>query len=605
MIGVKVQKAVSSLMLFACLLYLARFVPRGWIAHDEGMLGQTAERVLAGGFPHVDFEEPYTGGLSWLYALAFRLGGVDLLSVRWLLFAGAASAVWLTYCILRWHLMPVGAAFATWIALTWSFPNYFAGLPSWWLLIAALLTLWSATRHLETGDLRYAALAGLAAGGAIAIKQTGAYLIVAVIGSILYGAGGVHRPVLFFSKAALLLRWCAAIGSLAFAAALMGRRLAGAEGVYLFCPIAACAIALVAPVAGSPSPARRGWSYATAAVVILFSAMPLALVLIPYVMQDQIAEFLRGALVLPRSRLMFASAPMPAGPLIALGVPPLFAIVMPEPGQSRPGPLAVEAIAWFAAITWPIAALWNFTAYQLIWQSTRAFAALLPVAICWEVISSKTMDFDRRAKLFLCASVLSWVSLNQFPYATPIYFCYTTPLVVIAAVALARAGSKLQFRAVLPWTVALLLFAVLSMNRGYVQGLGVQHYPRYFDTPLDMSRAHLRIEEQDAAVYRRVAFLVGSRVAGGRLIAGPDCPEVYFLSGQSNASGTIFDFFTGDSVAVQSSVSNWFDASVIVLNHLPEFSRKLPEDLVMRLRREFPEGDEIGRFEVRWRREDR
>ena len=34
--------------------YLLPFVDRGWIAHDDGMLGQMAERVLAGEIPHRD-----------------------------------------------------------------------------------------------------------------------------------------------------------------------------------------------------------------------------------------------------------------------------------------------------------------------------------------------------------------------------------------------------------------------------------------------------------------------------------------------------------------------------------------------------------------------
>ena len=64
---------------------------RGWIPHDEGMLGQSAERVLTGEVPHVDYEEPYTGGLSLMHALVFRLAGIDLIFPRWLLFAGAVG----------------------------------------------------------------------------------------------------------------------------------------------------------------------------------------------------------------------------------------------------------------------------------------------------------------------------------------------------------------------------------------------------------------------------------------------------------------------------------------------------------------------------------
>ena len=45
---------------------------RGWVPHDEGQFAQAADRILAGEMPHRDFDEMYTGGLSYLNAAAFR-----------------------------------------------------------------------------------------------------------------------------------------------------------------------------------------------------------------------------------------------------------------------------------------------------------------------------------------------------------------------------------------------------------------------------------------------------------------------------------------------------------------------------------------------------
>ena len=61
----------------------------------------------------------------------------------------------------------------SWLALGWGFPNYFAALPSWWLLVCALMCAWAVVKYVETALLRYAATAGLAAGISILIKQTG------------------------------------------------------------------------------------------------------------------------------------------------------------------------------------------------------------------------------------------------------------------------------------------------------------------------------------------------------------------------------------------------------------------------------------------------
>jgi hypothetical protein len=157
------ERLFGSAAVAAACAYLLPFVARGWMPHDEGMLGQSADRVLHGAIPHIDYEEPYVGALSWLYAAVFKLRGIDLLNVRWVLLATAWLALVLVYAIARRWLRPAGAAMATWVALVWSFPNCFAGLPSWWLLLCALW--WAFVRSVDTQQLRYLAIAGFAAGG--------------------------------------------------------------------------------------------------------------------------------------------------------------------------------------------------------------------------------------------------------------------------------------------------------------------------------------------------------------------------------------------------------------------------------------------------------
>src|SRR5688500_6823806 len=100
--------------------YLLPFVDRGWIAHDDGMLGQIAERVLAGEIPHRDFHDPYTGGLSYLHALGFKAFGVRLVSLRWLLFAATMAWVPVVYFLAARFVPPLDAALVTVVAVTWS-----------------------------------------------------------------------------------------------------------------------------------------------------------------------------------------------------------------------------------------------------------------------------------------------------------------------------------------------------------------------------------------------------------------------------------------------------------------------------------------------------
>src|ERR1700739_170835 len=68
-------------------VYAGMNLKREWVPHDEGILAQAAERVLHGEIPHRDFNDPYTGGVAYLDALAFRIFSPTLLALRYTLFA--------------------------------------------------------------------------------------------------------------------------------------------------------------------------------------------------------------------------------------------------------------------------------------------------------------------------------------------------------------------------------------------------------------------------------------------------------------------------------------------------------------------------------------
>lgn len=254
------------------------------------------------------------------------------------------------------------------------------------------------------------------------------------------------------------------------------------------------------------------------------------------------------------------------------------------------------------SISLPILGLWYITPYQLIWQSTRALAALLPLAICYCLARRRIEDPTQRRFLFASASTLAWISLNQFPFAAPIYFCYVTPLALIAGVALCGTSSRLRSRTILPWTAMMLLFTMLSSHRAYIETLGVLHAPRRFDARLNLPRAHLKVSPDDVETYRRVVFSIARHGRGGQLLAGPDCPEVYFLSGMVNPSRALFDFFSLDTARPsEDALAAWSKGDVIVINLTPGFTPKPSGGLLEKLRLEFPNGEHIGKFEVRWR----
>jgi hypothetical protein len=597
-------RTIGRLLVVASIAYLVYFIPRGWVPHDEGMIGQSAERVMNGEIPHVDYEEPYTGGLTMLYAAIFRMFGINLLYFRYALFAGAALAQVLVYVILRRFLGPVGAGLGAVLSAVWSFANYFAGLPSWWVLICALVALWGYIRYVETSNLRFLVVAGIAVGLSVLVKQTGVYLVVALALALLHdgrvsnanhGAVGA-MPALRTSLAAHLPR-AAAVAAVVFAFFILRSRLIPAETVYLLLPVLACSAVLLL----SHESARDGaWATLRAPVIAMACALAtIAVFVLPYIARHQFDQLVNGLVVLPQRRLEFASMRMPPLQTILFGVP-LLAAIVPLPGRTKTSARR-HAQLYMASIgaAFAVAALYNQAVYQVVWQGMRSLGALIPFAASVFLIRQVEIEPARRRMLFALTSMLAWASLVQFPFSAPIYFCYVTPLVVLTAAALAstRPGlwSRPAFAAV--FSVAL-LFGILAMNRGYIFNLGVVHDPVAYDTDLRLDRAGLKMHSAEAQIYHRSVRQVQRHLRGGRLVAGPDSPEVYFLSGEFSPTGALFDFFSDSPSGIP---AHWNDATVVVLNHRAAFSDSLAVEGLEQLRRQFPHSETNGHLEVRWR----
>src|SRR5688572_6444325 len=135
-------------------VYGSWFLNRGWVPHDEGTIAHAAERVLRGESPHRDFDEPYTGGLTALHAVAFRALGTNLLTLRIVLFLSFLPFVAALYAIALRLAKPAVAVLIALLAVAWSVPNYFASLPSWYNLFFATFGALALFRHLEDGKRR-------------------------------------------------------------------------------------------------------------------------------------------------------------------------------------------------------------------------------------------------------------------------------------------------------------------------------------------------------------------------------------------------------------------------------------------------------------------
>ncbi len=161
---------------------------RYWVdSVDEGYFLDLSQRVLEGAQPYKDFATYYTPGIFYLFALAFKVFGTNLLVIRYLMAAIHGAIALLMYRLTRrvapwpiaWLPFAIVAAFDSW-------PIETEPHPSWPSLLMCLLTLEVLMRHHASGRLRLLALAGATAGVAYLFKQNiGAFTAIGVGGYIL------------------------------------------------------------------------------------------------------------------------------------------------------------------------------------------------------------------------------------------------------------------------------------------------------------------------------------------------------------------------------------------------------------------------------------
>jgi hypothetical protein len=85
--------------------------------------------------------------------------------------------------------------------------------------------------------------------------------------------------------------------------------------------------------------------------------------------------------------------------------------------------------------------------------------------------------------------------------------------------------------------------------------------------------------------------------------AGPDAPELYFLSGLPNRTRTLFDFLDAPAVSTLPLVQRLeaIGAKLVVVKERPLFSRALTEAQLDTLRASFPGQRSLRGFLVLWR----
>jgi len=604
---------VALLMVWAIsACYMSTHFKRGWVPHDEGTLGQSAERVLLGQMPHRDFDD-YTGGLTYVHALMFRLLGINSGSMRvvlFIFFLGWVPAVY--YIAARFGEWYSAAAIAL-LAVAWSVPNYPGPMPSWYNLYFATFGLAALLHYAEVNSRRWLFVAGICAGLSFLAKITAAYFVCGALLFFIFREQSLALGERCNSRArARLYSAFIALGLGTFLVLLarMIHKVPGAgDLIYFVFPAFVLVVLLLArEFSGIPGKDRMRF-VALARMCVPFAIgvlIPLMVFVVPYMIAGSVRDLMIGIIVVPARAVQFASQ-MPAEPAMMMtAIPFLLPIILAYDTKK------LGRVVWGIVLALFCCAVFIFSVpvplvYDFGWCSMALALPLLVAAgvtFLWAPSVKQKLTTLRQQQIMMLMSVAALCSIVQFPFATPVYFFFAAPLIILLACALFSSNSRPPKLVLGVLCGFYLLFVVLRVTPGFVYHMGFQYAPDEQTETLAIARAGgLKVEPKDARLYDELIPLLHDHESGRFIYAAPDCPEVYFLSGFRSPSRHNFEYAEDSFQHTERTLSmlRQLGVNVIAIDKHPDFSPGTALDLQNALERDYPQFKDLGKFQVRWR----
>jgi hypothetical protein len=581
--------------------YVGLRIGNGWVPADDGTLAQSALRVLQGQLPHRDYAEIYTGGLSMIHALAFRTLGVNLMSLRICVFLFFLAWIPAVYYIALRFTSALGAGLVTLLAVSWSFPNYPAAMPSWYNLFFATFGAAALLRYLEVRTRKWLLVAGLCGGLSLAIKVIGAYFIAGALLFLAFLEQSDHA-----SSEPAKTSWGYRAFSLGALSAFLGTllyvlhaRLTMAEFYHFVLPSTAMVSLILFGDHKVSAPTTQRFA-ALLRFVTPFGLgvlTPLAMLLAPYALSGSLRSFASGMASSVAGHVADLAVIRPAPLQYVAFVLPLLAILAAAMYWDKFQGKAVGAAFGVGAIVIAVRATQSMRILSGVWFSA---VMLTPVVVCLGVVvvavAARSGDRSplQRQQVMLLTSLAATCTLVQYPFAAPVYLCYALPLTLLALVSIVSTSKKQ------PGTYVLVSVAVLYTAFGVVSLIPMQvaeltHEVGHMDK-LRLPRGGVRIE--NARVFEELSRFLQQHSPNGLLYAGNDCPEVYFLSGLKNITRDDAGAKPDEVLrALQST-----DVKVVVINEAPFFPvGRMNSEVRAEVEKKFPNHGQAGIFQVFWR----
>lgn len=613
----RTNRAVLVAVWAASAWYVATRIDRAWGPPDEGLLGQTAERLLRGELPHRDFDDLYTGGLTALHALAFDLFGIRLIVLRVVLFVAFVLWVPAVYALARRFAGAVLAGSITLLAVVWSVPAYPASMPSWYNLFLATAGLLCLFRYVETDRVRWIFAAGVCVGLSMLAKIVGIYLLAALELCLLYRAflpGATPTVAIaavgdFGTAAAGRSRWLATAlancsACVLILALLWLVRAAETPGTYLQFVVPGAAVAVVMARTGN-SAARVDWArlWGPSIALVLGAALAVAPMVAVYAHAHALGDLAAGVFIRPMRRL---SAVVREPHIWAAAASlPLVGVATIAARARRPALRALTAVLivllgiGLIVVSvrndglGPVRTGQRNDTYRLVIDSVSNLVPIIATAFAVFSLSGSARSATQldRERAFAAVAVMALCALIGFPFSNDLYFYYIAPLMLIALVAVYAMWGRAQSSWIGGATIAFYLaFGVCRVDVGS-------------SARLALARGGLRVSAHDSAAAIAFVDTLRSHARNGYTFATPDSPEAYFLSGLANPSRTMYDLFD-DTTGRDDRILAMLDShriTAVAISYWTIFSPGPDARLLAALRARYPDSTVVWHFTVRWK----
>lgn len=503
---------------------------RFWFAHDEGTLAQAALHVVEGLVPHRDFSHPYTGADALLHALWFQLLGASLGSIR------TGFAILVSLWLVGMGLWIWSRTRSMWASVgllvmgVFGPAMYPAAIPSWYVTIFVCGAIATLSPGAPFPSRRAFLVAGVLLGLAAGFKVTALY---ALGGVVLWVVGQGNPAESPRARIWAILVVCAAalgvVGVMTLGAGARQWAFVGAPAL-----VAVLWAGLREVRAALDGGVKLGLDSTGPLVALCLGfALGFAPIVIWLGTTGGLAPFLESLTGVGAARTAFASYFPPRLHVFWKALPIVLIVVASYRSRVPHTVTILLALVLVFVLTWTDAR-WH----QGFWHALRS---TFPIGIA--LVAGLGLRRSGQAWMPMGLVVLALMSLSQFPFASPIYFVYLIPIAVVGALMLPSPPLRGQR-----------LLGVVGLGAAFIgatqvvpaapNAIGIARVEPPLLESLPGSRGGLLIAPEEAAIFGQLHRLLRDSIPAGAIWAGPDSPEVAFLSSRPDVNRDPFSFLS-------------------------------------------------------------